>query len=110
MGVLNRIALCYLFGGLVFCFCNTRVMIALAASLLLGYWAALALEIGRASCLPIYGSAEPHRPLLSFRRPGFLFLQHTRDDRPRREPAPGLLGRARAGDRKSVVSSDLWEC
>lgn len=43
MGVLNRIALCYLFGGLVFCFCNLRVMIALAASLLLGYWAALAL-------------------------------------------------------------------
>src|SRR5215469_610185 len=29
MGVLNRIALCYTFGGLVFIFCNVRVMIAI---------------------------------------------------------------------------------
>ncbi len=43
MGVLNRIALCYLFGGLVFCFCKPRAMIAIAASLLLGYWALMAL-------------------------------------------------------------------
>ena len=43
MGVLNRIALCYLFGGLLFCFCKPRVMIVIAAGLLLGYWALLAL-------------------------------------------------------------------
>jgi predicted acyltransferase len=42
MGVLNRIALCYLFGGLVFCFFKPRAMIAIAACLLLGYWAAMA--------------------------------------------------------------------
>jgi predicted acyltransferase len=39
MGVLQRIGLCYLFAGLIFCFCNLRTMIALAAGLLLGYWA-----------------------------------------------------------------------
>jgi predicted acyltransferase len=39
MGVLNRIALCYTFGGLAFCFFKTRGLIALAAALLLGYWA-----------------------------------------------------------------------
>ena len=41
MGVLNRIALCYTFGGLLFVFCNWRVMIAVAVTLLLGYWALL---------------------------------------------------------------------
>ena len=41
MGVLNRIALCYTFGGLLFIFCNWRVMVATAAALLLGYWALL---------------------------------------------------------------------
>jgi len=39
MGVLNRIALCYGFAGLIFCFCNLRQMIAICASLLVGYWA-----------------------------------------------------------------------
>ena len=42
MGVLNRIALCYTFGGLLFIFCNVRAMMAAAAALLLGYWALLA--------------------------------------------------------------------
>ncbi|MDR3459261.1 MAG: heparan-alpha-glucosaminide N-acetyltransferase domain-containing protein [Verrucomicrobiae bacterium] len=42
MGVLNRIAICYTFGGLLFIFCNVRVMAAVAAALLLGYWALLA--------------------------------------------------------------------
>jgi len=41
MGVLNRIALCYTFGGLLFIFCNLRVMAAVAIALLLGYWALL---------------------------------------------------------------------
>lgn len=43
MGVLNRIALCYTFGGLLFLFCDLRAMIAVAAALLLGYWALLEL-------------------------------------------------------------------
>ena len=41
MGVLNRIALCYTFGGLLFIFGNLRAMIAVAVALLLGYWALL---------------------------------------------------------------------
>jgi len=41
MGVLQRIGLCYLFAGLIFCFCTVRAMIALAVGLLLGYWALL---------------------------------------------------------------------
>jgi predicted acyltransferase len=43
MGVLNRIALCYTFGGLLFIFFRTRTLIAISAALLLGYWALLAL-------------------------------------------------------------------
>jgi predicted acyltransferase len=43
MGVLNRIALCYIFGGLLFVFFRTRTLIAIATVLLLGYWALLAL-------------------------------------------------------------------
>jgi predicted acyltransferase len=39
MGVLNRIALCYLFAGLVFCHFKTRGIIGVSAGLLLGYWA-----------------------------------------------------------------------
>jgi len=39
MGVLNRIALCYLFAGLIFCFCKPRLMVAICVSLLVGYWA-----------------------------------------------------------------------
>src|SRR5580698_7512977 len=39
MGVLNRIAICYTFGGLLFIFCDWRVLIGVAAALLLGYWA-----------------------------------------------------------------------
>lgn len=42
MGVLNRIALCYTFGGLALCFFKTRGLIAIAVSLLLGYWALMA--------------------------------------------------------------------
>jgi predicted acyltransferase len=42
MGVLNRIALCYTFGGLLFIFLGTRALVAIAAALLLGYWALLA--------------------------------------------------------------------
>lgn len=38
MGVLNRIALAYLFGGLLFCFFKPRALAAICAGLLIGYW------------------------------------------------------------------------
>jgi predicted acyltransferase len=41
MGVLNRIAICYGCAGIIFCFCNLRMMIGICASLLVGYWALL---------------------------------------------------------------------
>lgn len=42
-GVLNRIAVAYCFAGLLFCFLKPRALIAVAAGILLGYWALLAL-------------------------------------------------------------------
>jgi predicted acyltransferase len=42
MGVLNRIALCYFFAGVLFCVVPLRGLIALSIGLLLGYWALLA--------------------------------------------------------------------
>jgi predicted acyltransferase len=39
MGVLNRIGLAYLFAGLFFCFFKPKGLIAICASLLVGYWA-----------------------------------------------------------------------
>ena len=41
VGVLNRIALCYLFGGILFCYLRPRALLAVAVSLLVGYWALL---------------------------------------------------------------------
>jgi predicted acyltransferase len=42
MGVLNRISICYTVGGLLFIFCNVRMLAAAAVALLLGYWALMA--------------------------------------------------------------------
>jgi predicted acyltransferase len=39
LGVLQRIALCYLFAGLAFCFLKTRGQVVLCVALLVGYWA-----------------------------------------------------------------------
>ena len=39
LGVLNRIALAYLFAGIFFCLFKTRGLVAVCAALLLGYWA-----------------------------------------------------------------------
>jgi predicted acyltransferase len=39
LGVLNRIALCYFFGGLIFIFFKPKAMVAWAVALLVGYWA-----------------------------------------------------------------------
>jgi predicted acyltransferase len=38
MGVLNRIALAYFFGGLLFCLFKPRALVAICVSLLAGYW------------------------------------------------------------------------
>jgi len=42
MGVLQRLALCYLFTGILFCHLRTRWRIAVCAALLIGYWLWLA--------------------------------------------------------------------
>ena len=39
LGVLNRIALCYFFASLIFLFFKPRAMVAIAAGLLVSYWA-----------------------------------------------------------------------
>jgi len=39
LGVLNRIALAYLFAGLLFCFFKPRSLAIICGSLLVGYWA-----------------------------------------------------------------------
>jgi predicted acyltransferase len=41
MGVLNRIALCYLFAGLFFCGFRLKGLLAICVGLLVGYWALL---------------------------------------------------------------------
>jgi predicted acyltransferase len=43
LGVLQRIALCYLAAGLLFCFLKPRALAGICAGLLLGYWAVMAL-------------------------------------------------------------------
>ena len=42
LGVLNRIALCYLFGGLIFIFFRPKAIVGIAAAFLIGYWSLLA--------------------------------------------------------------------
>ncbi len=39
LGVLNRIALCYFFGGLIFIYFKPKMMAGMAVALLAGYWA-----------------------------------------------------------------------
>jgi predicted acyltransferase len=58
MGVLNRIALCYTFGGLLFIFFKPRNLAAIAAALLLGYWALLALA-PFPDVRPVLGGSAP---------------------------------------------------
>lgn len=41
LGVLQRMALCYFFASLLFCFLKPRALIAVCAGLLIGYWALL---------------------------------------------------------------------
>lgn len=42
LGVLQRIALCYFFAGLLFCLFRPKALAAICAALLLGYWAMMA--------------------------------------------------------------------
>jgi predicted acyltransferase len=42
LGVLNRIALCYLFGGLIFIFFRPKAIVGIAVAFLIGYWSLLA--------------------------------------------------------------------
>jgi predicted acyltransferase len=39
LGVLQRIALCYLFASLIFCVAKPKAMVAICVTLLIGYWA-----------------------------------------------------------------------
>src|SRR2546430_3538442 len=39
LGVLNRIALCYFFAGIAFCYLRSRSLVVLCSALLAGYWA-----------------------------------------------------------------------
>lgn len=39
LGVLQRIALCYFFAGILFCYFKPKVLAGICASLLVGYWA-----------------------------------------------------------------------
>jgi predicted acyltransferase len=41
LGVLQRIALCYFFAGLAYCFLSMRAQVVLCVALLVGYWALL---------------------------------------------------------------------
>ena len=53
LGVLQRIALCYLFAALLFCYVSQRTIVAVCAMLLLGYWALMTFVpvpgVGRAN-------------------------------------------------------------
>jgi predicted acyltransferase len=69
-GVLHRIALCYFFGALIYCFVRSvRGLAAISAALLLGYWALLSfvpfpdlrLEKAKVQALAAQvGSESPH--------------------------------------------------
>jgi predicted acyltransferase len=39
LGVLQRLALCYLFTAILYCHCNPRTLVAVCAAILIGYWA-----------------------------------------------------------------------
>jgi len=41
VGVLNRIAVCYFFGSLIFLYCSRRQIVAVCTAILVGYWAAM---------------------------------------------------------------------
>jgi predicted acyltransferase len=63
LGVLQRIALCYTAGGLLYCWCRPRTLAAIAAALLVGYWALLTFVPIRDFRLEVGAiSARLHQP------------------------------------------------
>ncbi len=60
LGVLNRIALCYFFGALIYCHFRARGIAIISAALLIGYWAVMTfVPFGDGTV----GSFEPGRNL-----------------------------------------------
>ena len=75
MGVLNRIALAYLFGGLLFCYFKPRALAAVCAGLLIGYWALLSfvpirdIQLTRASIAQVAEAAGDTETAAYYRDP-----------------------------------------
>jgi predicted acyltransferase len=57
MGVLQRIALCYFFGGLIVHYCSKKANIIIGAALLLGYWAFLLIFSAPGQAYTMLGNA-----------------------------------------------------
>lgn len=76
MGVLNRIALAYLFAGLLFCFFKPRTLACIAVVTLLLYWGALALipirdiRLDKAYLAELAEKTGDRRSALLLREPG----------------------------------------
>ena len=75
MGVLNRIALAYLFGGLLFCYFKPRALVAVCAGLLVGYWALMSfvpirdIQLTRASVAQVAETAGDVETAAYYRNP-----------------------------------------
>jgi predicted acyltransferase len=76
LGVLNTIAIAYLFAGLFFCLFKPRSLVAICVGLLLGYWALLALvpirdiQLTKASLAERAEKAGDSKTAELFRQPG----------------------------------------
>lgn len=72
VGVLNRIALAYLFGGLLFCRFKPRSLVAICAGLLIGYWALMTfvpirdIQLTRASIADVAAKAGDEKTAAYF--------------------------------------------
>jgi predicted acyltransferase len=69
LGVLNRIAICYFFAGMVFCYCSLRTMISICVALLVVYWALMTfvpirdIQLSKANLAKLAaqtGISDPH--------------------------------------------------
>src|SRR5579872_4874787 len=89
LGVLNRIAICYFFAGLIFCYCSLRTMISICVALLVGYWALMSfvpireIQLSKANLEKLTaqtGISDPH----------VLFDQTTRKVTGKYEPGLNL--------------------
>lgn len=75
MGVLNRIALAYLFAGLLFCYFKPRALAAICAGLLVGYWALMSfvpirdIQLTRESVARVAEAAGDTQTAAYFRDP-----------------------------------------